>query len=139
MSVAHISNAPRFVSEIMSSQVLSVELSDTLWDAWQMMFVSGHRHLAVTSGSRCVGIINDRSILSSVIVTEARLALHRVADVMNISNNNAVSPDTDIQTAADLMTQLQVNALPVVDAGEKLVGIVTSTDVIGWISNNTAH
>ena len=35
------------VDEIMSAPVLTVEADATLWDAWQLLFVSGLRHLVV--------------------------------------------------------------------------------------------
>lgn len=139
MSIAHASHSPRYVADIMTSNVLSVDISDTLWDAWQMMFVSGHRHLAVIDHNQCIGMINDRSILSSVIVTEARLTAHHVSDVMNRADVISVTPDSCIEDTASLMATHKTNALPVIDATGKLRGIVTSTDLIGWIASHPAN
>ncbi len=127
------------VADIMSNNVLTVDENDSLWDAWQMMFISGHRHLAVMSNNQCIGIINDRSILSSVIVTETRLSEHHVYDVMNRADVVSVLPETEIDDAAKLMATHKLNALPVIDRGGKLTGIVTSTDLIGWIASFPAR
>lgn len=127
------------VADIMSNNVLTVDANETLWDAWQMMFISGHRHLAVISNSQCIGIINDRSILSSVIVTETRLSEHHIYDVMNRADVVSVLPETSIDDAAKLMAIRKLNALPVIDCTGKLTGIVTSTDLIGWIASFPAR
>lgn len=136
MSIAPAVPSPRLVSDIMTTNVLTVDITDTLWDAWQMMFVSGHRHLAVMADNHCIGIINDRSILSSVIVTEARLAMHHVSDVMNRADVVSVTPATCVEDTATLMAEHKLNALPVIDADSKIRGIVTSTDLIRWIAGH---
>ncbi len=43
-----------------------------------------------------------------------------------------VSPDEPVQDIATLMTEKNVNRLPVVDKEGKLLGIVTRQDVIKW-------
>ncbi len=60
----------RTVSEIMSVPVLSIELSDSLWDAWQLLSVSGLRYLVVLGrDNECLGLISDRQILAEIPAT----------------------------------------------------------------------
>ena len=134
MSITQLKYVPRRVDEIMTANVLTVDENDSLWDAWQMMFVSGHRHLAVLSGTACIGIIADRSLLGSVIVTEARLTKRRVAELLNRAHVWSLSPESSIHEASLLMATHRINALPVIDSAQRLCGIVTSTDLISWIA-----
>ena len=39
------------VADVMSRPVLTVEVGESLWDAWQLLFVSGLRHLVVIDGN----------------------------------------------------------------------------------------
>lgn len=134
MSITQLAYTPCRVEEIMTPNVLTVDENDSLWDAWQMMFISGHRHLAVLSDNQCIGIIADRSILSSVIVTEARLVKHKVTDLMNRAQILFALPTTPIHAAATVMAEYKVNALPVLDEKRHLRGLITSTDLISWIA-----
>ena len=62
--------APRrdaVVAELMSQPVLTVEVTETLWDAWQLLFVSGLRHLVVLNeDGSSLGVLSDRNILAEV-------------------------------------------------------------------------
>jgi predicted transcriptional regulator len=67
--------APRrdaVVAELMSQPVLTVEVTETLWDAWQLLFVSGLRHLVVLNeDGSSLGVLSDRNILAEVPATAA--------------------------------------------------------------------
>ena len=43
-------------------------------------------------------------------------------------------PDTHILEAVDFLLRHKITGAPVVDAGEKLVGIITETDLLGLIT-----
>jgi CBS domain-containing protein len=47
------------------------------------------------------------------------------------------TPDTPVSEAARLMIERKIGCLPVVD-GEKLVGIVTETDLVRLVSEGRA-
>ena len=53
----------------------------------------------------------------------------RVHDIMT-SPAQVVRPDAPVETAADLMTTYAVTALPVVDADDLLVGMVSDSDLL---------
>ncbi len=45
-----------------------------------------------------------------------------------------ITPDTSVRTAAALMSEIKIGALPVCD-GERLIGIITDRDiVVRWVS-----
>lgn len=51
-------------------------------------------------------------------------------DIM-IASPITVTPDTDIEKAAELMAKNNISGLPVVEEGDKLVGIVSEGDLLG--------
>jgi CBS domain-containing protein len=53
----------------------------------------------------------------------------KIEDVMSTSLE-VVAPDTSIQEAADRMRALDVGALPVCEAGQRLIGMVTDRDIV---------
>jgi CBS domain-containing protein len=52
----------------------------------------------------------------------------KVRDVMT-GNVETISPDADLQAAAGRMKDLDIGPLPVCDANQKLVGILTDRDI----------
>ncbi|MGQ4877699.1 CBS domain-containing protein [Billgrantia sp. LNSP4103-1] len=57
------------------------------------------------------------------------------ADVMT-SRVITVSPDTDVREIARLLLEHNISAVPVVDAGDKVLGIVSEGDLIRRVENN---
>lgn len=52
-----------------------------------------------------------------------------VGDIMT-TDVFAVAPDTDLETAARLLTQRRISGAPVVDADRKAVGVVSLVDLV---------
>lgn len=129
--------APRseaVIADLISQPVLTVEFHESLWDAWQLLFVSGLRHLVVLNedgSSR--GILTDRNILVEVPATAENLRRRSVGDIIGLSPHATVGPRQSPMVAASAMTANAVEALPVVDAHGRVVGIVTESDIVRWL------
>lgn len=67
--------------------------------------------------------------------SERNLASLTVGDVMTLGALS-VLPTTSVPEAARLMISNRVHRLSVVDADEKLVGIVTTYDVTRWVAES---
>ena len=133
--VVHMSPARQVVDEIMSQPVLTVEIGESLWDAWQLLFVSGLRHLVVLNeDGSCRGVLSDRNILAEVPATAENLSQRRVSDVLAMVPVVSVSPDASPLDAARLMTQNATEAVPVVDGRGRLLGVVTESDIVRWMA-----
>jgi CBS domain-containing protein len=63
-----------------------------------------------------------------------KIAAYKVEDLMT-KEVISVQPDTDISDIATLMIEKNINRVPVVDKGNKLVGIITRHDIIKHIYN----
>lgn len=127
--------AHQTVQDIMSAPVLTIELSDSLWDAWQMLSVSGLRHLIVVGrDGECLGVINDRQILAEVPATVEHLGAISVRDIIGQASTIFLTPIHTPQQAAALMREHDLEAMPVCTEDGKIAGILTHTDLVNWIS-----
>lgn len=122
------------VADLMSRPVLTVEVDETLWDAWQLLFVSGLRHLVVLDANGAsLGVLSDRNILAEVPATAEHLGGRRVGDILAMVPLVSVLPTDSPLTAARVMTGNAVEALPVLDSDGRLVGIITESDIVHWL------
>lgn len=138
MSAAQVFEMPteRVVADIMSQPVLTVEMGESLWDAWQLLFVSGLRHLVVLNDDgTCRGVLSDRSILAEVPATADNLRQRQVSDVLAMVPVVSVSPTDSPLTAARVMTRNASEAVPVVDDRGRLLGVVTESDIVRWLAH----
>lgn len=129
--------APRgeaIIADLMLQPVLTVEVHESLWDAWQLLFVSGLRHLVVLNADGSSrGVLSDRNILAEVPATADNLGKRSVGDVIAVVPHVSVGPRQSPMVAASAMTANAVEALPVVDERGRVVGIVTESDIVRWL------
>ena len=124
------------VRDIMSQPVLTVEVDETLWDAWQLLFVSGLRHLVVIDKyGQTVGVLSDRNILAEVPATADHLSSRLVSDVLARVPMVSIRPEADPREAAAMMARSMCEAVPVHDPDGRLVGIVTESDLVRWLGD----
>ncbi len=65
--------------------------------------------------------------------TAEHLSNRRVGDVLAVVPLVSVLPDDSPMTAAHVMAQNTVEAVPVLEADGRLVGIVTESDIVRWL------
>ena len=82
----------------------------------------------IDSSKRPVGIVTERDILRKVVEPRLPVDIVRALEVM-ASPLVSINPDVSVEQAAKLMSDKRIKKLPVVE-GNKLVGIVTSMDVV---------
>ena len=123
------------VADIMSRPVLTIELDESLWDAWQMMFVAGIRHLAVIDeDGLCMGVISDRAATADVQLDAPAMKSRKVRDIMARVPLITVCPQDSPILAAERMRDSSVAATPVIEHG-RLVGIVSEADIVRWVAS----
>jgi CBS domain-containing protein len=77
---------------------------------------------------KLIGIVTDRDLALEVIANGRDAKTTKVADVMTqgVITCNA---DDDVQNAVDAMAEHQLRRIPVVDADQNIVGIISQADV----------
>ena len=114
------------VGDLMTTNLLTVNINETLSEAHAEMEIGLVRHLPVVDErGRLVGILSDRDLIGAVHGKKPR----RVADVMtrHVVTTQADAPASD---AATKMLDHKIGSVLVVDDEETLVGMVTQTDYL---------
>lgn len=128
------------VRHIMSSNPYTIAESDSLHDAVRIIRKHNIRHLPVVSGTEVKGIISSSDINRLTFgrlfenqegADEAVLEMLTIPQVMS-KNVKTVSPEDTIKDVAETFATKDFHSLPVVEDG-KLVGIVTTTDIIKYL------
>ena len=120
------------VKDLMRTRkVVSVRADDDVAMAAQLLAWAGVRHLPVLDHGRVVGVFTERDLLRYRAETGGHGALDPVRRFMT-SPAVVVNADDEIEKAMGLMVAGKRGCLPVVD-GHELVGILTSTDVVGRV------
>ena len=126
------------VKERMSKTPTTVKPNDPLKDAiWKMEH--GHfRHLPVIDDEgKLIGMLTDRDVrlirpsLAFVNKEDAAVQLWSIGvQQAAVFEPVRVTPETTLKEAAELMLRWQVGGLPVVGEKNKLIGIITYTDLL---------
>jgi len=128
-----------YVGRIMHTRLVTVSPDTSLRKAKEIIEEKKINHLLVVNkNGDLVGIVSDRDVKQSWASPATALSVHElnyllsqltVANIM-VKKIITISPGTTIERAAHIMQENRINSLPVIDS-EKLVGIITSSDVMG--------
>jgi acetoin utilization protein AcuB len=125
------------IRDLMTRTLITASTDLPIVEARATMAKHRIRHLLVTEGDHLLGIVTDRDIrlnmpspATSLSVWELNYLLARltVGQVMTRAVI-VIGPDRDVRDAAQLMLGHKIGAVPVVE-GERLVGIITESDVV---------
>ena len=115
------------IRDLMTSDVQTVSPTDTAQQAASFMLSADTGSIPVCDGDRIVGMITDRDIAVRGVAA-GKGPECSVRDLM--SGNVVFARDTDDPYAvAHQMSASQVRRLPVLDADDKLVGMITLGDL----------
>lgn len=114
------------LQDIMATAVDTVRPGDAAEAAWQKMRIDHVRHLVVMDEGKPVGVVSDRDLGS---VRGEQFRRERLVNEVMAEPVVLARPTTTIRQAANLMRGRSIGCLPVVK-GRKLVGIVTTTDLL---------
>jgi CBS domain-containing protein len=152
--------ADALVRDVMTKNVVTLRPDQSITEAADDLAEHGFGVMPVVDGSgSLVGLLRDEDL----IVSEARIHvptfinflgatiplhlhhfeedLHKVAgaavgEVMD-DDPVTITPDATVEDAATLMHDREVTHLPVVDAQNKIVGIVARGDLVRFIARTT--
>ena len=127
------------VRDIMISNVLSVNTTDSIHQARMMMKEKAIRHLPVVDAEtgEYVGLLTQRSLLNHAFNIVEKFGMSgldkrelrtQVQEIMT-SDGITVEPDAGLVTIGELFIIKKVSCLPVVE-NKQLKGIVTSVDFV---------
>ena len=116
-----------FVNQVMNKNVLTADKSTSLQDAAQKMRELKIGCVIVTDGTNPIGILTERDFVTKV-AAEGRPLFTEISEVMT-SPLITIDPEETIWEASEMMKEKKIHKLPVKE-NEKIVGIVTTSDIV---------
>ncbi len=120
------------VKEVMTRALVSVDPSTTLSQISKMMEQGGMGSILVKRDGNPSGIITDRDF--AIKVAAKGLSLDTPVEKIATFPLVTISFDDSILDAAKVMSDKKIRKLAVVEGG-KIVGIITSTDVVNKLAS----
>jgi acetoin utilization protein AcuB len=124
------------VGEVMTTDLVTLKLDDTLRLADDLMNLTQVHHFPVLDGDAVAGVINQNDLLHASMVSLVRHRQDAVRDALGEVKVKAVmkpatmvSSDMSINEAARIMVERELECLLVLE-GEKLAGLVSRTDLL---------
>lgn len=109
-------------------RVIGTSAAASVRQATWLMNDHGIGSLLVLAGGRLVGIFTERDVLRRVVAEGRSPDVTSVGEVMT-RDVICCSPGDAVEEVADVMRLRRVRHVPVVDAGDRVVGLVSIGDV----------
>jgi CBS domain-containing protein len=116
------------VRDYMSMRVVSVDSSDSVYNAADILIKNNVGCVVVTEYGDLKGIVTKGDILRNALLKSLDPKKTRVEEVMTL-HPVTIEASATLEEAAKLMTEKNVSKLPVLD-DEILVGLVSASDII---------
>ena len=129
------------VSTIMTTEVITLNKNDNLDTAEALFKKNKIRHIPVVDGNKILGMLSYTDLLRISFADavdefeeEVDTIVYNMFTIEQVMAKNLISVDSDttIKEVAEILSKKEFHALPVVD-NAKLVGIVTTTDLINYL------
>jgi acetoin utilization protein AcuB len=127
-----------YVGRVMNTYLVTVPPDTTILKAKDIIAEKKINHLLVVNKNEdLMGIVSDRDVKQSWASPATTLSVHELnylltqltVEMIMSKKIITISSGTTIERAARIMQENRISALPVMEA-EKLVGIITTTDVM---------
>lgn len=125
--------------DIMKAEIFSIDSNSSLSDARKQLHKYNVHHLLVIDKNEIVGMITSNELLafySRQGLSEEPKFLEDVC-VSELMETEIVTiqSDAQIKDAAKFFMKSEAHALPVIDANKKVVGMLTSEDLLSCLIN----
>ena len=114
---------------VMSSPVISIDISTTLFDAWKLMQQYEINHLAITDNNLLAGLLSEKNILPYLMEQNALSADEISLNIFCQRTLLSATPDTDLYELAQVMLENRLDGIVIIE-NNTLQGIITYSDII---------
>jgi len=139
LAITGVGEDMKIVSDIMSTNIVSVKASDTIHHARMILKDKGIRHLPVVDDEtgHFVGLLSQRSLLNYTLNIVEKFGMSGLekrelrTQVKEIMSTDCITVESSVELvkAGELFITKKVSCLPVIE-GQQLKGIVTSVDFV---------
>ncbi len=115
------------VSDIMKKKIISIDETETIKKAASMMNEAGIGSIIITKDNIPVGILTERDFVTKIASKEISLSVP-VSQVMT-HPLLVIAPNQTVWEVAEIMKNMGIHRVAVQE-GDKIVGMVTTTDLV---------
>ncbi len=129
------------LGEIMTRDVVTVDLDDTLERVRDIFDMHHFHHVLVTSAGRLAGVLSDRDLLKNISPFIGNIRMERTQDLNTLNRRVhqvmrrrpiVGTSQMSVRDAATLVLESEVSCLPVVNPRHVPIGIVTWRDLLRY-------
>ncbi|MEQ8420090.1 MAG: CBS domain-containing protein [Arenibacter algicola] len=129
------------VSKIMTTDLVTINHTNSLFDAEKLFNKHKIRHIPVVNNKQIIGILSLTDLLRISFVdnygeddSQVDTAVYNMLSIEQVMVKDPVhiAPSLTIKEVAEILAKKEFHALPVVENGD-LVGIVTTTDLLNYL------
>lgn len=133
------------VKDWMSQPVTTVDEDDSMQEATRLLKQNKIRMLPVMKRERLTGVITDRDLKRASASDASSLEIHELfyllsqIKVKQIMTRHPITVPVDftVEETAEVLLTHKINGVPVLDKEDKLVGVITQTDLFRVIISLT--
>ncbi|MBP7226366.1 MAG: CBS domain-containing protein [Aliarcobacter sp.] len=125
------------VKDIMTKNCIYIHIESTVNEAYESLNSLDVNQMPVVSfGKKIRGMINKKMILELLMdnLENSKYNLNKKIEEIKLPEIITVAPTVEIRKVAKVMIDFKLDAIPVVDENDILVGIVSKTDILKAIS-----
>ncbi len=127
------------ISKIMSNDIITINKTQSIREVSEIIRDKNIRHVPVVSGEKIIGMLSKVdlqkiSFVNTVDGDELTTALYDGLNIEQVMTKDVkvVQKNDTIYDVATILSKNEFHSLPVLE-NEKLVGIVTNTDLIKYL------
>jgi CBS domain-containing protein len=125
------------LNSVFTRGAITAPPSATLGAVAALMHAHNVGSVVVTEKDRPVGIVTDRDLAIALGVN--RYAVDSPVERVMARHVLAIPGDTDLFTATQYLRESRVRRLPIVDADDRVVGMVTLDDLLGLLGREVRN
>lgn len=111
------------IKEVMN-KAFAIDYDASIREAARIMGSKDIGSLVVVNGNKIIGIVTERDIIKNILKLD-----RKISEVMS-KQIITINAEEELDNAAISMAKHKIKKLPVLDNQGKLIGILTSTDII---------
>ncbi|ALU24709.1 CBS domain-containing protein [Myroides odoratimimus] len=129
------------VEEIMTKELITLTLSDSLYDAERLFKKHKIRHIPIVKGDKLIGVLSYSDLIKisyvDVVEDESEDMPSVVYDLYSIEQLMAkvvvsALPTATVKEVTEILSKQSYHSIPIVDQLDNLKGIVTTTDLLKY-------
>lgn len=129
------------VEEIMTKELITLTLSDSLYDAERLFKRHKIRHIPIVKGDKLIGVLSYSDLIKisyvDVVEDESVDMPSVVYDMYSIEQLMAkvvvsALPTATVKEVTEILSKQSYHSIPIVDQLGHLKGIVTTTDLLKY-------